>query len=591
MRKLFLVVILFLIIPGQAIGGTSKIVPHGYSDLFFKPEDFKTISSNSTIATLVDSAGAKHELTFNRIWTTLDKANLSFQFSFKVDNPEIADKFVKVEAFINQYDTLKYFDENEMEFLQNPQFRSFSARYEISKLKNVKTLYFRVAIKKEKTSTLYDSTMFKIDIPASMLDVTPIEVDKNVGWVHPVSDADEVVTGEGHPNGEVEIEINGQKQFQFIKIGQGKADANGKFSIAIPKQKQGTALLVSILHPITKSGKIISIIVGDGTAPSDPTIFPINDKAMTISGTAGSGRVFVKTGDEELGWNYVNGAGKYSIMIKPQPVGTVLTVWAEDSFGNKSKEVSTVVGKAAPSKPYVSNVNNQDVLVIGTADSDYVVYVKVGSKVVGKGKSDGEGRFQVKIPKQKAGTTLNLVAEDHLKQLSPAFSVKVTAVPARPTINPVGDQDAVVSGKAKAGAELRVVVISGAKVLGEGEVNGKGGFSVKLPSRVKAGTVLSVYAIDSMDNKSDVVKMKVLAAPKAPVVDGLGSKSAVITGKAEKSGTVYVYSGSKLLSKMSVSKSGSFKGKIVAQKKGAKLSVYVVNSVGGKSKETIVTVK
>jgi hypothetical protein len=590
-RKLLFVFILLIFFPGQAFGGTSKILPPVYSDLFYKPEDFRTISSNSTVATLTDSVGAKHELKFINVDTTLDKSKLSFHLRIKVDKPAIADRFVKVEAFVNQDNTLKSFDENEIQYMLDLEYRLLPTTYEISKLKNVKTLYFRVSVKKEKTSTTYDSTMFKIDIPSNLLDVTPIEVDKNVGYVHPVTDADEVVIGIGHPNGEVEIEIEGKKQLERIKLAKGKAGEDGKFSIAIPKQKQGTALLVSVLHPVTKSGKVIRVVVGDGTAPGDPTIFPINNKDTTITGTAGEGRVFVKAGDEELGWNYVNGAGKYSIQIKPQPAGTVLTVWAVDQFDNKSKEVSIVVGKAAPSKPYVANVNNMDIFVIGTTDANCVVTVKIGSKVIGKGKSDGEGNFQVKILKQKAGSTLSVLAEDGLKQVSPAFSVKVSAVPGQPVVNPVGDQDLVVSGKAKAGAELRVVVMLGEKVLGEGDVDGKGCFSVKLPSRVKVGTALSFYAIDSMDNKSGVVKVKVLATPKAPVVDGLNSKSVMISGKAEKSGTVFVYAGAKLVGKVSVSKSGSFRGNIAVQKKGVKLRVYVVSGAGVKSKDAVVTVR
>lgn len=81
------------------------------------------------------------------------------------------------------------------------------------------------------------------------------------------------------------------------------------------------------------------------------------------------------------------------------------------------------------------------------------------------------------------------------------------------------------------------------------------------------------------------------SAPGKPSVNKVTTKSKTVTGKAEKNATVYVYKGSKQLSKATVNSKGAYTVKIAAQKKNTKLSVYVKDKAENKSKSVSVTVK
>jgi cell wall-associated protease len=115
-----------------------------------------------------------------------------------------------------------------------------------------------------------------------------------------------------------------------------------------------------------------------------------------------------------------------------------------------------------------------------------------------------------------------------------------------------------------------------------------------LNGKPKAGTILTVYALNSDDNKSEPVKVTVLdkTPPKAPTITSkVTTSSTSLTGKGENASTVYIYNGSKLLGKAVVAKNGTYKAKIKAQKKSAKLTVYAQDKAGNKSKTVNVVVK
>jgi large repetitive protein len=417
-------------------------------------------------------------------------------------------------------------------------------------------------------------------IPTDQIPILRLMID-------PVGENDELVTGKGFVNGKINIKVD-----QTL-IGSGTAGADGKFAVAIPKQKRGTRLTIEARNANNSYSTFSNVTVIDTTAPDKPVLFPINDRETSLKGTSESrdGMAYVMKNGQVLSWSNVNSSGKFSLFVNLQPAGTVLTVYIVDFSGNKGNEVSIVVGKTAPDKPLVLKINNEDTVVIGRSEPGSSVFIKKGQTVIGKGKANSNSDFAIKIPRQKVGTSLTLYAEDRLGQRSKELLLKVATAPAKPLVGLVGDHQAVVSGKASAG--LTVVVMSGNKKLGEGVTNSKGIFSVMLSAKPKAGSVLNVYTMDSLDSKSSSVTVKVQdkTAPSAPTVSGITSKSTSISGKAEKGSTVYVYSGKKLVGKTSVSTSGTYKTKIAAQKKGTKLTVYAVDRAGNKSKVSVGVVK
>ena len=102
----------------------------------------------------------------------------------------------------------------------------------------------------------------------------------------------------------------------------------------------------------------------------------------------------------------------------------------------------------------------------------------------------------------------------------------------------------------------------------------------------KAGTSLSVYAIDAAENKSATVTIKVVdkTAPVEPIVNSVSDQAIVVTGTAEANSTVYVKKGSMTLGYAKANSKGVYSVKIAKQQAGTILSVYVEDAAKNKSK-------
>lgn len=416
-------------------------------------------------------------------------------------------------------------------------------------------------------------------IPAAQIPIHVLEVD-------PFSSLDEIVKGTGIRGSKITIKMENKE------IGSGSADLEGRFSIKIPKQTIGTQLV--IWSEDSKGNSLdVKVTVLDKTPPEKPMVNLINDSDTEITGNAERfSRVYVKKGNTVMSSKKADYDGNFTIAIGKQAVGTLLTVYAEDSSGNKSVEVIITVEKAPPATPSVNPITDQSIVVTGTADPNSVVYIKKGSSMIGKGTTKTNGIFEISIPKQRAGTELTFYAENSFGKMSEEESVTVSAVPSKPVVNQVGDQTRFVQGKATPG--LIIVVEENGETLGQSVTNSNGTFSVDIGSKIKAGTVLKVYTINEDGNKSSVVVVKVVdkTAPSTPTVNGVvNSKSTSISGKAEAGSSVYIYNGEKLVSKLVVDKNGHYNGKMVAQKKGSKLTFFAKDKAGNKSGVKVIFVK
>ena len=118
-----------------------------------------------------------------------------------------------------------------------------------------------------------------------------------------------------------------------------------------------------------------------------------------------------------------------------------------------------------------------------------------------------------------------------------------------------------------------------------------GAYTIKI-TKQKAGTSISVYAVDTAGNKSGSKTVKVIdkTAPVVPTVNKITSKTVTATGKGEKGATIYIYNGSKKIGQGIVDNRGNYKVKIKAQKKGSTLKVYAQDKSGNKSKSRTVKV-
>ncbi|WP_246145502.1 Ig-like domain-containing protein [Bacillus rubiinfantis] len=246
-----------------------------------------------------------------------------------------------------------------------------------------------------------------------------------------------------------------------------------------------------------------------------------------------------------------------------------------------------------PTKPSVSAVSDRDTSIKGKAEANSKVYVKRGSTFLGSATVATNGSFNVKIAKQKAGTSLTVYVEDTSKNRSPVAVVKVLdkSAPSAPTVNEVRNNSKKVTGKAEAGA--KVIIKKGKTVLGSGYANKDRIYSISMKTLQKENTVLAVTATDKAGNtsKATTVKVKDKIAPTKPKVNKITSRSTKVTGKAEAYARVYVKYGKKIIGSATVSKRGSFSVKISKQKTKRVLYVYAKDRAGNVGKTTKITVQ
>jgi hypothetical protein len=429
-------------------------------------------------------------------------------------------------------------------------------------------------------------TFLKEESDQLQFDTTPPQAPS----VQTVGDNQTVITGQAEAQSKIYV-----KQGNAL-IGTVKTKSDKTFSLSIPKQTAGTKLTIYAVDASDNKSLEVTTTVLDRTAPDKPSVSTIGDNQTTVSGKAEpKATVNVKKGTTTLGEATVSQSGSFTIDIKTkQAAGTSLTLCVIDSAGNKSKEVTVkVTDKTPPAKPKIETIGDHSTKISGTAESYSTIAVKKGTQTIGSTTTTSKGAFTVTLKaKEKAGTTLTINATDSAGNKSSTVTVKVAdkTAPAKPTVLTVGDNQTTVTGKAEAGSKISVQ--SGKTVLGIATTNSKGSFTANIEKKQKAGTSLSIYATDLAGNKSSAATIKVAdkTAPNKPIVNKVTSRSAYVTGKAEKGANVFVYKGNSYIGKATADSKGAFKIKIKAQKKGTHLIIFAKDAAGNKSNKRGVTV-
>ncbi|MCO0601163.1 Ig-like domain-containing protein, partial [Peribacillus butanolivorans] len=373
--------------------------------------------------------------------------------------------------------------------------------------------------------------------------------------------------------------------------GTGIAKEDGTFSVSIVLQKAGTKLTIKATDNAGNTSETSEVTIKDVTAPNSPTVNEVTETSTSVTGTAEAGStITVKAGTTVLGTGTVDAEGKYTVTIEKQKAGTKLTVTATDDAGNVSevKEV-TVKDVTAPTVPSVNAVYDNAIVITGKAESIAKVYAMVGSKKIGEATAKN-GAYTINIAKQKAGTSISVYAVDLAGNKSVSKTVKVLdkTAPSIPTVNAVYDNATVITGKAESNAKVYAMV--GSKKIGEATAK-NGAYTINI-AKQKAGTSISVYAVDLAGNKSVSKTVKVLdkTAPSIPTVNAVYDNATVISGKAETNAKVYAMVGSKKIGE-ATAKNGAYTIKIAKQKAGTSISVYAtdtsVNKSGSKTVKVI----
>jgi hypothetical protein len=149
--------------------------------------------------------------------------------------------------------------------------------------------------------------------------------------INAISDKDTVVTGTAEANVTVYVKVGS------TTIGKRKADAIGKFSIAVPVQKAGTIVRVITRDSGGNNSPYTSVSVQDKTTPIAPKVNAITNRDTVVTGTAEANvTVYVKVGTTTIGKGKVDSTGKFSVAVPVQKAGTEVRVIVRDSGGNNS---------------------------------------------------------------------------------------------------------------------------------------------------------------------------------------------------------------------------------------------------------------
>jgi uncharacterized protein YdeI (BOF family) len=204
-------------------------------------------------------------------------------------------------------------------------------------------------------------------------------------------------------------------------------------NVQVPVLKTGDTLEAVGLSGAFAQGTRIRVrdtreLVGtaDTIAPEKPIVNEVTEADVTVIGTTEAGaKVTAKVNEQQLGTAIADSDGKFSIEIAKQAAGTKITVTATDQAGNESEAVVvTVLDVTAPAAPEVSGVNDNDVLIKGTAEAGATLVAKVNGQEIGKATANTKGEFTMTIAKQAASVTISLTATDEAGNES--LPVKVT---------------------------------------------------------------------------------------------------------------------------------------------------------------------
>jgi len=236
---------------------------------------------------------------------------------------------------------------------------------------------------------------------------------------------------------------------------------------------------------------------------------------------------------------------------------------------------------AAINAPKVNTITDQDTKITGSGDKSAVVYVKVGSTIISRGRTTSSGNFSITIPKQKANTLISVVTKNNNGTYSSYAKVNVQSKTpvVTPIVNTVLETDKVVTGKAE--KDTYVYVKVGSTIIGRGRATSSGNFSVTIPVQ-KVNTVISVVTKNTSGKYSPYTKVSVQgkAHPSTPTVNAVLNTDKVVTGKAEKNTYVYVKVGSTIIGRGRATSSGNYSITISPQAANTTIAVVVKDTSG-----------
>lgn len=191
-------------------------------------------------------------------------------------------------------------------------------------------------------------------------------------------------------------------------------DASGKLIDTITASPEGK-FSYKFTPPLTSEagGKVVAIdeagneseatliFAGKDTIPPKAPLLELNKEGTVVEGIAeANAKVQIKDADGKvIGTGTANAQGEFQITLSsPLKDSQKATIIVEDAAGNTSKplEIKSGYDTLAPDKPS-AQINADGTTVTGTAEANAKIQITIGTKVIGSGVADADGKFTITI--------------------------------------------------------------------------------------------------------------------------------------------------------------------------------------------------
>ncbi|MBC1650764.1 autolysin modifier protein [Listeria booriae] len=352
------------------------------------------------------------------------------------------------------------------------------------------------------------------------------------------------VTGTAEPNATIVI-----KNAAGTTIGSGTVGSDGKYSLTIDKQPEGTVVTATATKNGKQSSASTTVVDNHFSAPTINDYY-VNDGYVSGTAPAGAKKVTIEVGGNIIRTVDVAANGTYRVYVNDNAAmgqaGTVFHAYATDANGKTSdKASSTVKAKAVVvAPPTINNYVVDSGYVTGKATAPATkVTISIGGKDVRTGDVAADGTFKIYVNDNAdfkvVGKEFTAVAKDAAGNVSqPAKSTVQGTQLAQPTIDAYYAGQEYVTGKTdKATSKIGLYDKDG-NLLRYGAVDAATGTykiyaSDKTSMRV-VGDEFSVKAIDVAGTATAPTKSTILTAILGkPSIDDYNKGDEYVTGKTD----------------------------------------------------------
>ncbi|MEH6944080.1 Ig-like domain-containing protein [Bacillus sp. JJ722] len=406
--------------------------------------------------------------------------------------------------------------------------------------------------------------------------------------INEVKDNSTDVSGTTEARAKVELSID-NKMTQTVY-----ADAYGKYSFTISKQKVGTTIAVSVINASgNKNTK--KVTVSSATLPS-LVINEMKEGSASVTGTTDAiAKVELFIDKKFTSLQKADKSGNFSFVVNKLKPGAIVTIKVTNEAGKTIEKTATVQGREVNPQPEpteltlsLNAVGSNSSSITGLTLPGATVQLFINGDLRQTRTANARGDYAFGIAKLKTGVEVTVKAIDAFNnEVSKSTKVSQSNM-SNNMIDKVGDSSSRITGKVEAGATVKLSINGKVRQTTKANANGIYVFGI---GKQKVGVTITITTISNSGKvTSKTITVMDSTPPKQPTVKKVTIASTKLSGKAEAHSTVYAYSGATLLGMAVADSKGNYQIKMKKQKFGSTIVVGSKDKAENRSKGTSVKV-